>query len=129
MKTQELLNECYQLKEELIQSDEYINLLNSEQEMLADEYVQLLIQSFQTAQSIYNDSMKFSSAISEELGKKFMRAKEILYNHPKVQNYLRNLEKFNLVLDMVGDNLFSIIGGNDNALVSAFRRVKNESIG
>jgi cell fate (sporulation/competence/biofilm development) regulator YlbF (YheA/YmcA/DUF963 family) len=117
----ELLVECYHLKDEIMKSTEYQNLLLSEKEMLCDSYVQLLIQYFQTAQSFYNDALRLNMESKDEFSFKFSQAKTVLYTHEKVKNYLANLERFNRVLDLVSSSIFGALQLTDERLTVQYR--------
>lgn len=124
----DLLLECYQLKDEIIESAEYQQLLACENEMLCDSYVQLLIQYFQTAQSFYNDALRLNMESKDEYSRKFSQAKIVLYGHEKVKKYLDSLTKFNQLLDAVGTGIFGTLNLIDDRLTVQYRTVKSHSL-
>lgn len=106
MKVINLLNATYELKEELLSSSEYKEVINAQEEMLKDSYVDLLMQYYQTAQGIYNDALKYNMDSKDELQLKLAKSKDILYRHPLVATYLEKLKVFNALLGEVQDEIF-----------------------
>lgn len=124
MEVSDLLNECYLLKEELADSEEYQDVLQAQEEMLNDGYVALLIQYYQTAQSIYNDSVRFQMENQDALLTKLSQAKAVLYQHEKVKKYLESLACFNIILDKVQAEIFNSIGGEEEKISVHYRQAK-----
>lgn len=107
---EELLNQISILKENIVNSDEYRNLLKAEKEMEQSNEVMILSYKKDMAIVDYEDALKRYSRNSIEV----LKAEKILsataYNlnqHPLVKSYKENLDKLNQLYEEIDKIIFT----------------------
>lgn len=107
---EELLNQISILKENIVNSDEYINLLKAEKEMEQSNEVMILSYKKDMAIVDYEDALKHYSRNSIEVLKAEKILSETAYNlnqHPLVKSYKENLDKLNQLYEEIDKIIFT----------------------
>ena len=107
---EELLNQISILKENIVNSDEYRNLLKAEKEMEQSNEVMILSYKKDMAIVDYEDTLKHYSRNSIEVLKAEKILSETAYNlnqHPLVKSYKENLDKLNQLYEEIDKIIFN----------------------
>lgn len=107
---EELLNQISILKENIVNSDEYRNLLKAEKEMEQSNEVMILSYKKDMAIVDYEDALKHYSRNSIEVLKAEKILSETAYNlnqHPLVKSYKENLDKLNQLYEEIDKIIFN----------------------
>lgn len=107
---EELLNQISILKENIVNSDEYRNLLKAEKEMEQSNEVMILSYKKDMAIVDYEDALKHYSRNSIEVLKAEKILSETAYNlnqHPIVKSYKENLDKLNQLYEEIDKIIFT----------------------
>ncbi|MDY2727868.1 MAG: YlbF family regulator [Candidatus Onthovivens sp.] len=107
---EELLNQISILKENIVNSDEYRNLLKAEKEMEQSNEVMILSYKKDMAIVDYEDALKHYSRNSIEVLKAEKILSETAYNlnqHPLVKSYKENLDKLNQLYEEIDKIIFT----------------------
>lgn len=104
-----LLTKIEELKEEIYESEEYLDYKKAKKDMENDELAMVL--SYKKDQAIfeYEEVIRFSSKNSKEALealKKINKAKEELLKIPSVQIYLEKEKKLNEIIDYINKEIF-----------------------
>ena len=107
---EELLNQISILKENIVNSYEYRNLLKAEKEMEQSNEVMILSYKKDMAIVDYEDALKHYSRNSIEVLKAEKILSEAAYNlnqHPLVKSYKENLDKLNQLYEEIDKIIFT----------------------
>lgn len=105
----EILKIASKLKEEIVNSEVYINLINSEKIMEENKEVIDLAILKEKAVEKYSDLLKYYKDDSHEVilaRKELYVAKANFESHPLVREYLNNYQKLRLILEEINCIIF-----------------------